>query len=448
MIADKKIKELENSSIELTITVPADAIEAAYQDTLKKYSQQVQIKGFRKGKVPVSVLESKFGKSIREESTFAAMEDAVKEATDSLETKQKPLPYSTPELQNEETLMPFVPNTDVTFSVVYDIMPEVKVPTYTGLTANVPKVEVTDELVAKEIEKLQDQNALVVEKDVPAADGNIVTVDYVELDADGNEVAGTARKDFTFTLGTGYNFYKIDEDIAGMKKGESKTISKTYADDADVAGYAGKTITLKIDVQNVKVRDIPALDDEFAQDVNAEYKTVADLQDATKKKLQANLTGRLDEMKLNALFDILLPEANVVVPKSMVDLEVEQNWNKFIRQSGLSEEQVMQFLGMQNQTKEGIMGEWRADAEKSLRIQLLMDKIKEIENFPVDEAEFEKACEAQLKDVTNEEQKQYYRDMIKDDMQFQQVGKYLLANNTFNEDKTISYDDFINGKLD
>lgn len=448
MIADKKIKELENSSVELTVTVPAATVEEAYQTALKKYAQQIQIKGFRKGKAPVSVLESKYGKAISEESTFGAIEDAVKEAIDSLEDKKKPLPYSTPALQDEDKLLPFQANSDVTFSVVYDVMPEVTLPVYTGLTVGVPKVEISDELVNKEIDKLRDQNALVVDKDGAAANGDIVTIDYAELDADGNEVAGTARKDFVFTIGSGYNFYKIDEDVVGMAKGDSKTIAKTYADDSDIPGYAGKTITLKVDMKQVKVRDIPALDDEFAQDVKEEYKTVADLVADTKKKLEENLTSRMEETKLNALFDEMLKNTAITVPASMVDLEVEQNWNKFVRQSGLNEEQVLQFLQFQNQSKESVMNEWREGAERTLRIQLMMEKIKETENFPVDDKELEDACAEQLKDVEDEDQKKYYRDMIKDDLQFRQVSKFLLEKNTFNEDKTVSYDDFIAGKLE
>lgn len=448
MIADKKIKELENSSVELTVTVPAATVEEAYQNALKKYAQQIQIKGFRKGKAPVSVLESKYGKAIREESTFAAIEDAVKEAIDSLEDKQKPLPYSTPALQDEDKLLPFQPNADVTFSVIYDVMPEVTLPSYTGLTVSVPKVEITDELVNKEIDKLRDQNALVVDKDGPAADGDIVTIDYVELDEDGNEVAGTARKDFVFTVGSGYNFYKIDEDIVGMSKGDSKTIEKTYADDSDIPGYAGKTVKIQVEMKQVKVRDVPALDDEFAQDVKEEYKTVADLVAATRKKLEDSVNGKMEETKLNALFDEMLKNVSFPIPASMIDLEVEQSWNKFVRQSGLSEEQVTQFLQFQNQNKESVMNEWRPGAEKTLRIQLMMEKVKETENFPVDEQELDKACYEQLKDVQDEDQRKYYRDMIKDDMQFRQVGKFLLEKNTFDEDKTVSYDDFIAGKLE
>jgi trigger factor len=133
MIADKKIKELENSSVELTVTVPAATVEEAYQNALKKYAQQIQIKGFRKGKAPVSVLRA-VRQAIREESTFAAIADAVKEAIDTLEDKQKPLPNSTPALQDEDKLLPFQPNADVTFSVIYYVIPEVTQPSNTGLT--------------------------------------------------------------------------------------------------------------------------------------------------------------------------------------------------------------------------------------------------------------------------------------------------------------------------
>ncbi|WP_332447511.1 trigger factor [Sphaerochaeta sp.] len=443
MIADKSIKELENSSVALTVTVTADTIEEGYQTSLKKYASTIQLKGFRKGKAPLSVLEGKFGKAIREESTFNTIEEELKKVLEDLDAKYKPLTYSTPELQDEESLLPFKPNTDVTFTVHYDIMPIFELPAYKGLEVTYPKVTLTEDAVNAEIEKLRDQNAMVIDKNDAAAMGDIVTVDYVELDDQNNEVPGTERKEFTFTLGSSYNQYQMDSDLVGMKAGEEKTFSKTYAEDSTVEGYAGKTITLKVSVSSVKFRDVPALDDEFAQDVKEEYKSVEDLVNATKEKLQKALDAKLEQEKLNALSEELLKGTTIAVPASMVDLEVEQSWKRYVKQTGLTEEQILQFLEFQKQTKEDVTAPWREAAEKSLRVQLIMEKIKETEKFPLDEEELNKVVEEQLKDVTDESQKDYYRAMIEDDMRFQKIAPFLQENNTFVEGDEVAYADFM-----
>ncbi|NLK04744.1 MAG: trigger factor [Spirochaetales bacterium] len=443
MIADKSIKELENSSVALTVTVTADTIENDYKAALQKYASSIQLKGFRKGKAPISVLEGKFGKAIREESTFNTIEEALKEALEGVEDKYKPLSFSTPELQDEETLLPFKPDTDVTFTVKYDVMPTFEMPAYKGLSVSYPKVQVTDEAVNAEIDKLRDQNAMVIDKNDAAAMGDIVTVSYVELDAENNEVPGTERKEFVFTLGSTYNFYQIDGDIVGMKSGEEKTFSKTYAEDSTVEGYAGKTITLKVNVESVKFRDVPALDDEFAQDVKEEYKTVADLLKATREKLEKGLEAKLEQAKLNALSDELLKGTTIAVPASMIDLEIDQSWNRYVKQTGLTEEQILQFLQFQQKTKEDVVAPWREAAEKSLRIQLIMEKIKETEKFAIDEEELKKVYDEQLKDITDESQLEYYKTMIEDDMRFQKIAPFLQENNSFTEGEEVAYDVFM-----
>ncbi len=443
MIADKSIKELENSSVALTVTVTASTIENDYKAALQKYASTIQLKGFRKGKVPVSVLEGKLGKAIREESTSNTIEAALKEALEGVEDKYKPISFSTPELLDEESLLPFKADTDVTFTVKYDVLPTFELPAYKGLTITYPKVRVTDEAVNAEIDKLRDQNAITIDKQDAAAMGDIVTVDYVELDEQNNEVPGTERKEFVFTLGSSYNFYQIDSDLVGMKAGDEKTFSKTYAEDSTVEGYAGKTITLKVAVSAVRYRDVPALDDEFAQDVKEEYKSVADLTKATREKLEKALEAKLEQVKLNTLSEELLKGTTIAIPASMIDLEIDQNWNRYVKQTGLSEEQILQILQFQQKTKEDITAPWREAAEKSLRIQLIMDKIKDTEKFAIDEEELNKTLEEQLKDITDSAQHDYYKAMIEDDMRFQKIAPFLEENNTFVEGEEVAYETFM-----
>ena len=443
MIVKQSTKALENSQLELTITVDSASIEEAYQIRLKKYQQELQIPGFRKGKTPISVIEKKYGDSIREESTFASLENALEEAYKSMDEREKPLPYSTPVLQDEESLIPFKKGEDVTFSVHYDVRPSFDVENYKGREIEVESVEVTDADVDAEIQKLRDQNAIVKTKEGALEKGDIATIDYVELDEDGNEKSSTERKGFTFTLGTGYNYYMIDEDIVGMKKGDERVIEKTYKED-ETSPLAGKSVKLRVKVNEVKLRELPELDDDFAQDVKEEYKSVADLKKATKEKLEKEVEDALKNIKMNSLMDKLVEETKFSVPESMIKTQLEQAWRNFIQQSGLDEKTFNKFMEMQSQSKDQILQEWRPSAEKELREQLILDAIKDKENFALDDEEYKKACDEQLKNIP-EENKEFYKEMIKDDMQFAKVVPFLLDNNTFKPGKEKkSYKEFFN----
>ena len=442
MIAKQEVKELENSQVELIVTLEQKALQDEYNKVLNKYMKSVQLPGFRKGKAPKNLLENKIGDGMREESVYTLIDTAVQKAIEEVEQKFRPLPYSTPSLQNEESISTEI-DKDLTFSVVYDIFPQFEVPEYKGLTVDVENVIVGDEEVHNEIEKLRDQNAMVIEKDKEVESGDILTVDYVELDENKEEVAGTSRKDFVFTVDSGSNFYHIDKDVIGMKKGEEKLITKTYGEEHDTPEYVGKTITLKVKLNQVKVRDVPELDDEFAQDVSEEYKTVEDLINGTKNKLQSGLESHLKETKLNHLIEALLEKTTINVPVSMINAEVDSSWRRFVSQSGMNEEQVLTYLSFSGQTKETFTAEWAKPAESTLKGQLLIEKIKEKESFEVSEEEVNEQVELQLKDIQDEKTIEYYKEMIKDDIQTRKASEFLLENNTFNGTKEISYTEFM-----
>jgi trigger factor len=442
MIAEQKVKELEKSAVELAITVKQEALADSYAKVLQKYTKTLQLPGFRKGKAPASVLEQKFGPAMREESVYSIIDDAVQEALKQVEDTYKPLPYSSPQLVDEDQISTDI-DSDLQFSITYDVMPKFELPSYTGLSVEVPKVEVSQELIDKEIAKLQDQNALVIEKDKAIETGDIVTVDYVEIDAENQEVAGTDHKDYVFTVGSKTNFYAFDDEIIGLKKGDEKTIEKTFPEDAEYPEYAGKTVSLKVSVKQVKVRDIPELDDEFAQDVSEEYKTVADLMKATEEKLKTSLEGHLKETTLQKLIDAMLEKVTIVIPETMIQMEIESSWRRFVGQSGMSEDQVLKFLEFQGQTKDDVTKAWREQAEKSIQVQLLMEKIKEKEAFTVAEEELEEAVNTQLQDITDEQTRNYYRSVLEDDLLMKKTGDFLLENNTVTESESVAYDDFM-----
>lgn len=428
-----EIKKLENSSVELTLTLGAAKIEEEYSKTIKDYAKKLTIKGFRPGKAPVSLIESKYGSAIREEVTFKLMEENLTDSYKDMDAKDRPLPYSTPELQNEESLLPFKPNTDITYSVIYDVLPEVKLPEYKGLEIEYPAKEITQADVDAEIERLRQQNAMVITKNGEIADGDIVTIDYAELDADGNEIEANKREDFTFTVGSSYNFYKLDKDIIGMKKGDKSVIEKTYGDDSGMGtDYLGKTVKINVAIKEVKVKEVPELDDDFAQDVKDEYKTVKDLMDATKKQLEDAAEDENKAAKLDSVVKAILEKTEIAVPKSMVEAQLESDWQNFIQRFGMTEEDVLKIMGAQGGSKENFLDSRRADTLQNIKAQLIIEQVKEEQKYEVSEEELAEELKNYGENITKESPN--YESMkiyAEDDVKFKKARDFLLENNTF-----------------
>ncbi|MBQ7508385.1 MAG: trigger factor [Spirochaetales bacterium] len=428
-----EIKKLENSSVELTLTLSAATIEEDYSKTIKDYAKKLTLKGFRPGKAPVALVESKYGEAIREEVTFRLMEKNLTDSYKDMDAKDRPLPYSTPELQNEEALMPFKPNTDVTYSVIYDVLPEVKLPEYKGLEIEYPAREITDADVDAEIERLRQQNAMVITKKGEIAEGDIVTIDYAELDAEGKDMEANKRDDFTFTVGSSYNFYKLDKDIIGMKKGDETVIEKTYGDDSGMGtDYLGKTVKIRVAIKEVKVKEVPELDDDFAQDVKDEYKTVDDLVKATRKQLEEGAEEGNRAAKLDAVVNALLEKTEIAVPKSMVEAQLESDWQNFISRFGMSEEEVLKIMGAQGGGKEQFLESRRADTLKNVKAQLIIEQVKEEQKYEPTEEEIAEELKNYGEDITkdspNYESMKIYAE---DDIKFRKARDFLLENNTF-----------------
>ena len=223
---------------------------------------------------------------------------------------------------------------------------------------------------------------------------------------------------------------------------DEKKVTKTYTEEDNVPGYAGKTVTLRVKLDTLKSRELPAVDDDFAQDIKDEYKTVADLRAGIKEKFEKTASDAITREKEDAIMKKLAGEADFVIPESMIKAELDSRWRNFVRQMGVSEEQVEKFMQMQGSTKEAIQNEWRDDAISTIRTQLIMDRIREKENFEISDEELNAECEKQLKNVPDSE-KDSYKDMIKDEMQFAKVLPFLLEKNTFKDGEKKSYSEYL-----
>ena len=431
MKVTNEITKLENSAVKLTVTIGKKDVATEYNASVAKYAKNLQIPGFRKGKVPVSVLERKYGDALKADAAAELIEKALGEVFETID--EKPLPYTQPSMEE----VPVLDVTkDLTFSVTYDIFPTVKIESLDGITIKEPVVEVGEAELKQELEQIRERNAMVVDKkdDDAAVKDDIATVNYCELADDGTEIEGSQRQDFVFTIGSGQNIFKFDDDIIGMKKNETKEITKTYDKDFEDKDLAGTTKKIKVSLTALKVRNLPDLDDELAQDVNEKYNTLEDMKADILKNMEAIRDRRVTEIKSNELLEKLVEKYNFDLPKSMIQAELEHRWRMMAQQFGTTTEQLDKLVASSGQSKETMLTEWTGDAEKMLKARIVVESLLKDRNITVTPEEIEQEMEsiAEKSGVSVEEVKKHYADprskeYLIDDTKEQKLYKELFA---------------------
>ena len=414
MNVTKQVSKLENSAVKLTATIAKDDVVNGYNENLKKYAKNISLPGFRKGHVPVKVLEQKYGDSLKQEVLIDLVDQSLNQIFAEEESKDiRPLPYSQPRLENDK-VPEFSTEKDLTFTVIYDVFPTVEVKEFSKIEVKEPQVSVTDKDIEEELKAIQERNAMVIDKKDgdPVEKDNIVTIDYSELNDDGSMVEGSKREGFVFTVGTGENIYKIDDEIIGMKKNETKQITKTYAKDDKDEELAGKTKKISVTVKAIKIRNLPALDDDLAQDVNEKYKTIDDLRKDITRGLEAAKTRKVNELKSQSLIEQLVEKNPVVVPQSMINAEMENRFRMMAQQFQTTPQQLEKMIEASGQKKEDMLKQWTGDAEKMLKSRLIVEQLLQDKNITVtpEEVEAEYAKMAEDAGTTVDAIKEQYKD--------------------------------------
>ena len=414
MKVTKEISKLENSAVKLTATIAKEDVVSGYNKNISKYAKNVQLPGFRKGHVPVKVLEQKYGDSLKQEVLADLIDESLNQIFAEEESKDiRPLPYTQPRLDGDK-LPEFSIDKDLTFSVVYDVFPSVEVKDFSKIEVKEPQVEIGEKELNEELKAIQERNAVVIDKKEgePVEKDNIVTIDYKELDDSGAVISGSEREGFVFTVGTGENIYKIDNEIIGMKKDETKEITKTYDAKDENKDLAGKTKKISVTVKAIKLRNLPELDDELAQDVSEKYKTLDDLKKDISKGLESAKNRKIAELKSQSLLEQLVEKNPIVLPKSMVQAEMESRWRMMAQQFQTTPEQLEKMISASGQSKETMLTQWTGDAEKMLKSRLIVDALIREKNIAVtpEEVEAEFAKIADESGSTLDEVKEHYKD--------------------------------------
>ncbi|MBN2736852.1 MAG: trigger factor [Spirochaetales bacterium] len=449
MAVDTKLELKENSKVSLKITVPEAEVKKTYDDLINEYCKKVQVKGFRKGKVPASVLIRKFGDALKDEAAQKVIENNLEKVFETVD--KKPLPYAQPELDGE---IDFDITKDFSFGILYDTYPEIELGEYKGLEVEVPSSKVGKEDLERELKALQEQNSVVVNKaSALVAKDDIVTVDYLELDEKDEPIEGTKREGFTFTVGSGYNVFKLDDEITGMKLDEEKVIEKEFPADYEYKEHAGQKKRIKVKISAVKEKKLPELDDELAQDISDEYKTLADLKKDIESKLQLNIENKIKDITLTRSLEKIAEASKIDIPDSMLQRELSTRWQTILYRYQMNETLLLNQLEKEGKSKDMLMEEMKPEVIKAIKSSLVMEKIADLEKIEIKpeeiDEELKKIAENQKKDfdeIKDFYTKRGYTSSIEADLRNQKVFDLLSEKGKTKKGKSVKYLDLMQEK--
>ena len=419
-----QVEKLEHNMAKLTVEVAAEDVEKALQAAYLKQRKQINIPGFRKGKVPRQMIEKMYGPEVfYDEAANNMIPDAYAKAYDESELDIVSQPKI--EVVQMEKGKPFI------FTAEVATKPEVTLGDYKGLKVDKVSTRVTQQEVDEEIEKERERNARTIEvTDRAVQDKDEVTLDF-EGFVDGVAFEGGKGEDYPLTIGSGSFIPGFEEQLIGAEIDKEVEVNVTFPKEYHSEELAGKDATFKCTVHTIKAKELPELDDEFASEVS-ECETMDAYRAEVKKNIKERKERTGKEKKENQAVDQAIENAQMDIPEAMIEFQVRQMADDFarrIQQQGLTVEQYFQFTGM---TAEKMLEEMRPQAEKSIKTRLVLEAIVKAENIEVSdervEEELTKMAEAyqteveKLKEFMGENEKK----QIKEDLAVQEAITLLV----------------------
>lgn len=385
----KSSNQVATNRYQLEIELPGDVFEKAVEQVYRKENKKITIPGFRKGKAPRTYVEKVYGSQVFYEEAInslypAALEEAVKEA--GLEFVEDKIDFDLVSAGKD----------GLCFKVTITTKPEVSIENYKGVAIEKKPVKVTDEDVDAEIKKVQDRNSrMVTVEDREAQNGDITVIDY-EGFVDGTAFEGGKAENATLNLGSNTFIPGFEDQIVGHKTGEEFDINVKFPEDYHATELAGKDAVFKIKLHEIKIKELPEVDDDFVKDVS-DFDTV----DAYKADIRTKLTEAAENRSKNevenALIDKLVELVQAEIPEAMFENRINEDIRDFayrLQSQGLNLDTYMKYTGLNN---EGLRGQFRAQAERQVKVRLALEKIAHLENIqPTDEdldAEYEKIAQ-------------------------------------------------------
>ncbi|WP_033164562.1 trigger factor [Clostridium sp. KNHs205] len=377
-----QVEKLEKNMVKLTIETAAEEFDTALEKAYAKNKGKFNIQGFRKGKAPRSIIEKMYGSGVfYEDAANIIIPDAYEKAV-------------------EESGLTLVsrPEIDVTqiekgkafiFTAEVALKPEVTLGDYKGIAVEVPSAEVTEEDITAELDKVRDQNARIVTvTDRPVADKDETVINF-EGFVDGVPFEGGKAEDYALTIGSHSFIDTFEDQLIGKNIGEEVEVNVTFPAEYHAAELAGKPALFKVTVKEIKAKELPAADDDFAQDVS-EFDTLEEYKTDIQAKLKDKKEKEAKRAKEDKAIDKIIENAQMDIPDAMIDTQVRQMADDFaqrIQSQGLTVEQYFQFTGTNS---EQLFEQMRPQALKTIQVRLVLEAIVKAENIVIADEDFEK----------------------------------------------------------
>jgi trigger factor len=368
------VEELSPTRVKLTVEVPFDELKPNLDHAYKEVAKQVRIPGFRPGRVPPRIIDQRVGRG-------AVLEQAVNEAVPQLYGKA---------LEEHEVFALGQPDLEITklddgkelaFTAEVDVRPSFDLPDLDGLAVTVDDTEVTPDQVEEYLGSLRERFASLSGVERPVQDGDFVSIDLA-ASVDGETVEDAQASGISYEVGSGSMLDGLDEALIGLSAGETATFT------ADLAGgvLEGAAADVEVTVNSVKVKELPVLDDDFAQSAS-EFDTIGELRAGTRKQLEAmRKTGQVGQARERAL-DAVLDQVDIPLPERVVDAEIEQrrhNLDDRLQQAGMT---MADYLEGSGQNAEGVEEQFDTDARRSIKAGFILDKLAVAEELGVESSE-------------------------------------------------------------
>ena len=419
----KATNKTETNKYELEIEVPAEDFNKAIDEVFKTEGKKITIPGFRRGKAPKAFIEKYYGESV----FFEAAVDRL----------YRPALMDAVEASGLEVIS--IGQADITevskangvqMKVTVVVKPEITIEGYKGIEASKKKVEVTDEDVSAELAKVQDRNSrMVTVEDRAALTGDTAVIDF-EGFCDGEAFEGGKGENFELALGSGQFIPGFEDQIVGHETGEEFEINVKFPEEYQAENLKGKDATFKIKLHEIKRKELPVLDDEFAKDVS-EFDTLDAYKQSIREKLQNDREKSAEADVENQILEALIEKVEGEIPEEMYDNEVEESINSFayrLQSQGLNLETYLKYTGM---TTDSLKEQFRPQSEKQVKLRLALEKIAANEGLePTGEeidAEYEKLAKMyemevdKIKNIVAEAQ-------VKGDLQSQKAVDFVKEN--------------------
>ena len=420
-----QVEKLDKNMAKLTVEVSAEDFKAAIKKAFNKNKNRFAIPGFRKGKAPQAMIEKMYGEGVfyedaADEAINASYAEAMKES--GLDIVSRP----------EVTIEKIGKDEPFVYSALVAVKPEVTLGQYKGVEVEKADASVSAEDVEAELKKVQEQNArLLTVEDRGVEDGDQTVIDF-EGFVDGKGFEGGKAEDYPLTIGSHSFIDTFEEQLIGKKIGEECEVNVTFPTEYHAADLAGKPATFKVTVKEIKVKELPELNDEFASEVSEfdtldEYKKDVEKKLAEKKEIEANSKNE------DAVVAKVVENATMEIPDKMIDAQAEnmvQDMARRMQSQGLSLDMYLKYTGM---TVEQMKEQARPDAEKRIRTRLVLEAVAKAENIQISDEkvdeEVAKMAEAYKMEV--EKLKSYMSEsdvkQMKEDLAVQQAVDLLVA---------------------